>query len=192
MIKIVRKITLAVALVLMTWSDYKFAHVTTVELSWHVQNFDLIKLLLFMQEQHIYLEDLDYGLIGYLWNGSQCTCNMHYADWPGEVRPAITMRGAQGVFQCKNINPFANWIVLKIDNYLSALFVDLDMVNVEIDPEGKHWPANITYLSSQYHVYWCRNIVNRHSMDLVCTKYAVAHQGSATNCISNPVVNIWQ
>ena len=47
----------------MIQSDHNVAHVTTAELSWHVQNCDLIGWLFCKQEHHISLQDLDCELI---------------------------------------------------------------------------------------------------------------------------------
>ena len=45
---------------LIEWG-HKFAYVMTAELSWHVQNYDLIWALVTVQ--HPFLRDLDYELI---------------------------------------------------------------------------------------------------------------------------------
>ena len=50
------KITFASILILLIHSGHNFAHVTTAQLLWHVQNYDLIRSLFFMQEQHIFLD----------------------------------------------------------------------------------------------------------------------------------------
>ena len=46
-------------LIIMILPGHNFAHVKTAELSWHVQNCGLIGWLFFMQQQHLYLWDLD-------------------------------------------------------------------------------------------------------------------------------------
>ena len=46
-------------LILMIQSDHNFAHTMTAELSWHVQNCDLIGPLLIMLQQHIFLQGLE-------------------------------------------------------------------------------------------------------------------------------------
>ena len=52
------KILSDVIIILMVQSAHNFAHVTTAELSWHVQNCDLIRSSFFKQEQHESLQDL--------------------------------------------------------------------------------------------------------------------------------------
>ena len=54
----------------MTQSGHKFAHATTAQLSWHVQNCDLISWLFFAQEQYVFWRDLNYELKNPLWNVS--------------------------------------------------------------------------------------------------------------------------
>ena len=55
--------------ILMIQSGHNFAHATTPQMSWHVQNCGLIISLFFIQELHVYfLQDLDYELISSLWN----------------------------------------------------------------------------------------------------------------------------
>ena len=49
---------------------HKFAHVVIAQLSWHVQSRGLIWTLCFTLEQHVISQNLDYGFINYLWNGS--------------------------------------------------------------------------------------------------------------------------
>ena len=49
-------------------SGHDFAHATTAQLSWHVQNYALICVLLFMQEHCIYLRDVDVELMTSRWN----------------------------------------------------------------------------------------------------------------------------
>ena len=41
----------------------QLAHVTTAELSWHVQNCDLIGSLFFFKGQDVFSWNLDYGLM---------------------------------------------------------------------------------------------------------------------------------
>ena len=65
------KILFALILITMLQSCQNSAHVTTAELSWHVQNCDMISLLFFSSEHHIILQDFDYEFINPLWNGSQ-------------------------------------------------------------------------------------------------------------------------
>ena len=48
---------------LMIQSGHKFAHVTTAQLSWHVQNWDLIESLDFNTEHVFVFQELDYNLI---------------------------------------------------------------------------------------------------------------------------------
>ena len=55
---------------LMVQSVHKFAHATTAQLSWHVQNCDLIRSLFFKQEQAEYLQDFNYELINPVCNRS--------------------------------------------------------------------------------------------------------------------------
>ena len=43
--------------------DHNFAHDTTAELSWHVQNCDLIGSFFLKKQQHLFLQDLDNELI---------------------------------------------------------------------------------------------------------------------------------
>ena len=57
-------------MILMIQSGHKFAHVTTAQLSWHVQNCDLVSYLFIKQKQHDFLQDLGYELINLSWNGS--------------------------------------------------------------------------------------------------------------------------
>ena len=58
-------------MVIIISSDHNFAHVTTAVLSWHVQNYDLIWSLFFMQEQYVLLQDLGFELMNYLWHVSE-------------------------------------------------------------------------------------------------------------------------
>ena len=46
---------IAVIIIVMTGSGHKFAHVTTAQLSWHVQNYGLIGSLFFMSKQNDFL-----------------------------------------------------------------------------------------------------------------------------------------
>ena len=64
---------LANMFVALTWqimiqAGHNFAHAMTAELSWHVQNFDLIGSLESNFEQTKLSQDNDYGLINSLWN----------------------------------------------------------------------------------------------------------------------------
>ena len=47
-------------------SGHKFAHVMTAELSWHVQNCDLIGYLFDMKVQNIIFEDFEHEFISLL------------------------------------------------------------------------------------------------------------------------------
>ena len=51
-------------------SDPNFAQVTTAELSWHVQNSELIGSLLVMPKWNVFSQGLDNELKIPLWNGS--------------------------------------------------------------------------------------------------------------------------
>ena len=64
------KIFFLIIIILMIQSVHKFAHAMTAELSWHVQNYDQITSLFFMQEQHVFLKDLNFEFINCLWNVS--------------------------------------------------------------------------------------------------------------------------
>ena len=55
---------------LMIKSGPNFMHVRTAQLSWHVQNCDLIWSLYWQQEQLDFLQDLDFELITLKWDGS--------------------------------------------------------------------------------------------------------------------------
>ena len=57
--------------ILTTQSDHDFAHVTTAQLSWHVQNCDLSWSLFFKLERSVILQNLKHGLINSLWNEPQ-------------------------------------------------------------------------------------------------------------------------
>ena len=59
----------ALVLILMVKSDHNFAHVTTAELSWHVQNCDMLWSLSFKSKQPKYLWDINHELINSLLNG---------------------------------------------------------------------------------------------------------------------------
>ena len=50
-------------MLLMIQKSYNFAHVTTAELSWHVQNYDLVGTLFLKKEQYDFLQDLIFELI---------------------------------------------------------------------------------------------------------------------------------
>ena len=52
-------------------SGHNFAHAMTAELSWHVQNCDLIQSLGSKQEQKQILQILNYKLINASWNGPE-------------------------------------------------------------------------------------------------------------------------
>ena len=67
-------------------SGHNFAHATTAELLWHVQNCDLIKLPEIKLKQNAGSQDLDYELTNYLWNGSQ----------------VIPVEGNSGILHTKN------------------------------------------------------------------------------------------
>ena len=56
------KICVVVSCKIMIQSGHDFAHVTTAELSWHVQNCDLIGLLLLQLEQKEFWWDFRHGL----------------------------------------------------------------------------------------------------------------------------------
>ena len=66
-------------LIILIISDQNFAHANamTAELSWHVQNCDLIGTNFVMQEPYAFLRDLNNELIDCWWNGSQVSlyCN---------------------------------------------------------------------------------------------------------------------
>ena len=59
-----------ILLIFMMQPGLNFAHVTTAQLSWHVQNLDLVGSSFLQKARHI-LQDLEYVLINYLWNWSQ-------------------------------------------------------------------------------------------------------------------------
>ena len=54
-------------LIVMIRSGHNFAHVTTAELSWHVQNCDKIRLSSYMQNQCLFWQDLNYELKPVKW-----------------------------------------------------------------------------------------------------------------------------
>ena len=62
---------------IMIKSGYNYAHVTTAELPWHVQNYDLIGSLKWKLEKNEIWQDFDDKLMNRLWNKSlvpsQCT-----------------------------------------------------------------------------------------------------------------------
>ena len=62
----------------MVQSDDNFAHVTTAELSWHVQNCHMIGSIHFMLEHYAFLRDLDEELMKLLWNGWQLAGIQHH------------------------------------------------------------------------------------------------------------------
>ena len=72
-LQIFQKIVLTVIIILAIQSGHTFEHVMTAQLSWHVQNCDLITSTFFKQEQHEFLQDLDNELINLLRNGFQDT-----------------------------------------------------------------------------------------------------------------------
>ena len=47
---------------------HNFTHVTIASLSRHVQNCDLVKLLFFFSEEHLFLQGFSPELINHLWN----------------------------------------------------------------------------------------------------------------------------
>ena len=57
--------------ILMGWSCHNFAHATTAQLLWHVQNCDLIGPLYFLHKSYVFSQDLDCELINPLRNGSE-------------------------------------------------------------------------------------------------------------------------
>ena len=62
------KFPVAVIFILIIQSGYNYAHATTAQLSWHVQNCDLIWSIFAKSEQHRFLRDLDCVLMNALWN----------------------------------------------------------------------------------------------------------------------------
>ena len=119
------KIHFALIVILMIWSGQNFAHATTAhwaQLSWHVQNVDLISALLFIQQQHVILQDLDYEIINSLWNASQMEGKQgHYRSrpstlsiiniahistwgycWPKSKKPFFWLRNNTRVLQYEN------------------------------------------------------------------------------------------
>ena len=58
------------ALILIIQSGHYFAHVMTAQLSWHVQNCDLIGLLFLSNSKVIFFQVLDYKVINTWWFGS--------------------------------------------------------------------------------------------------------------------------
>ena len=79
---------LANMFVALTWqimiqSSHNFAHAMTAELSWHVQNFDLIGSLEWNFEQTKLSQGNDYELINSLWNKPLITpCPHHKVTIP--------------------------------------------------------------------------------------------------------------
>ena len=75
------------------WSGHNFAHVTTAELSWHVQFCDLTGPLESKLEQKLFSQNFNYQLINDLWNGFQKTFMSHpypllyYTRHPSGERP---------------------------------------------------------------------------------------------------------
>ena len=65
----------AVIFILMMQPGHEFAHVTTALLSWHVQNYVLVRSLFFTKSNTIFFQDLDYELINCLWHGSSDHAN---------------------------------------------------------------------------------------------------------------------
>ena len=55
----------------MMQSDHNFAHGKTAELSWHVQNCDVIELSKSKLEEKKFLKDFNYELINQMWIGTQ-------------------------------------------------------------------------------------------------------------------------
>ena len=76
------KILLVVLMILMIQWGHKFAHVTTAQLSWHVQNYDLIGSLFVKEEQHEFSQDLHHKLINPLWDRFQMSQMKSHADIP--------------------------------------------------------------------------------------------------------------
>ena len=54
----------------MTQSCHTFPRVRTVQLSWRMQNCELIWSLFCIYQQYAFLQDLDYELVNHLWNQS--------------------------------------------------------------------------------------------------------------------------
>ena len=48
---------------------HNFAHATTAQLSWHVQNCDMIESSFSTSDWNIFLQDLDNELMNPLWDG---------------------------------------------------------------------------------------------------------------------------
>ena len=67
------KILFALIMILMIQSGNKFANAMTAELSWHMQNCDLVWSLFSVPEQRKFLRDLDYELKNHWCNRSQDT-----------------------------------------------------------------------------------------------------------------------
>ena len=96
-IQIFWKVSLLWYPILMIQSNYKFAHVMTAQLSWHVQNCDQIGSLYFKQEQHECLQDLDYELINpyeMVWQWS--TCGNQYPSNKCSANMASKLTSTQG------------------------------------------------------------------------------------------------
>ena len=60
---------------MMIRSGHSFARVTTAELSWHVQIYDLIASLQLWLKQRMFSQDFIYEFINPYWKGSEVSTN---------------------------------------------------------------------------------------------------------------------
>ena len=67
--KIIKNILVQI-LILMIQLGHSLAHAMTAQLSWHVQNYDLIHQTVFTYKHHMFLQDLGYELINHWWNSA--------------------------------------------------------------------------------------------------------------------------
>ena len=86
-------IHIALIWLLIIQSAHHFAHATTAQLSWHVQNYELIWCVFFTKEQYYFLQNLDHHKLlvtqapprswGSMAEIVQIHCTIH--DWKGTV-----------------------------------------------------------------------------------------------------------
>ena len=84
---------------IMFWSCHNFAHATTAQLSWHVQNCDMIGASKYQLEEKELSQNLNYELIKHWWNRSQ-PYDWSSAVWCSYGNPMITGSPWNHCFAC--------------------------------------------------------------------------------------------
>ena len=150
-----RKMLFAFIMNHMIQSVKKFAHITTVKLSWHLHNCEWHGLFFLMLEQCLFgLWDLDHELINNLWDGSLVpdswsdSCQGNYQNLPmclsSPGRPSIEPARVSFPF---SRNPLCAKVFRENINIYSHFmwFLHIDMTQVvEILPQVRQRPTYST------------------------------------------------